>query len=56
MTVVEQEKIVQHRLMACEWDDRANEQRHPAKEEEGEHVLCAADFVVDEFELYGLGD
>lgn len=38
--------------MACEWDEGTQK----LGVEEDEHVLTAADFVVDEFELYGCGD
>ena len=52
MMIVEQEKQVQHRLMACEWDEKKRDR----EKDDDEHVITAADFVVDEFELYGLGD
>ena len=53
MMIIEKEKHVPHRLMACEWDEKKRDQD---EEDEQEHVITAADFVVDEFELYGLGD
>ncbi len=52
MISIAYEQPVQHRLMACEW----NEEGQVGVVEEDEHVLTAADFVVDEFELYGCGD
>ena len=52
MIIVEQDTSVQHRFMACEWD----EQQRDRGGADDEYVVTAADFVVDEFELYGLGD
>ena len=52
MISIAYEQPVQHRLMACEWDEKGQ----AGVVEEDEHVLTAADFVVDEFELYGCGD
>ncbi len=55
MMIVEQEKHVPHRLVACKPDEKKLRDRK-TDEDEHEHVITAADFVVDEFELYGLGD
>jgi hypothetical protein len=39
--------------LSCKWELPEGDKRPIEKDE---HVLTAADFVVDEFELYGCGD